>query len=191
MSNISDVQQWGLFALVSYVPDPLGSFLSELRRSLPGDENPQPHITILPPRPLLLPAETAWLEAKDKLQGRLQFEVELGEVRLFAETNILYLALSDGSSELRDLHTLLNADSLYHDERFEYSPHLTLSGPGNGRTESEHSRAQHDWRASGLARRFTIADIVFLWQSAETRDKQWQRLWTYRLAEPPRKAAGA
>jgi hypothetical protein len=191
MSSISDVQQWGLFALVSYVPDPLGSFLSDLRRSLPGDENPQPHITILPPRPLLLPAEAAWLEAKQKMEGRLQFEVELGEVRLFDETNILYLALAEGAAQLCDLHGLLNTDSLYHDERFEYSPHLTLSGPGNGRAESEHSRAQHDWWASGLSRRFTITDIVFLWQSTESEDKQWQRIWTYRLAEPPRKAAGA
>ena len=40
------------FALVSYIPDPLGAFLDDLRLKLAPKCKPHAHITILPPRPI-------------------------------------------------------------------------------------------------------------------------------------------
>ena len=54
--KLSDVAEWGSFALVAYIPEPLGAFLQSMRHDLPGQENPQAHITVLPPRPLKAPA---------------------------------------------------------------------------------------------------------------------------------------
>jgi len=181
MSSTSDEQPPGVFALVSYITDPLGSFLMELRQSLAGDPAPQPHITILPPRPLLPSLEEASLEVKSKLKDFTRFEVELGKVTLFPETNILYLEVAKGSGDLRALHEVLNSGSLHHDERFEYSPHVTISGPiAEQNVESGRIRAQNACTGSDISFRFTVSDIVFLWQQ----DEQWERLWSQRLKDP-------
>jgi len=184
MSSTSDEQQSGIFALVSYITDPLGSFLTELRQSLAGDPTPQPHITILPPRPLLPSLEDASLEVRSKLKHFTRFEVELGKVSLFPETNILYLEVAKGSGDLRVLHDVLNSGSLHHDERFEYSPHVTISGPiAQQDVESGRKQAQATCSSSDMNFRFTVSDVVFLWQQAG-RDEKWERLWSQRLKDP-------
>ena len=134
MNDITHTTKWGSFALVSYIPDPLGSFLHDLRRSFPGEHNPQPHITILPPRPLKLPVDAALQRAHNVLLQFAAFEVELSKVRFFPETNVLYLDIAKGNRVLHDLHEALNAGDLDHSEEFEFRPHLTLSG----RVESAH-----------------------------------------------------
>ncbi len=40
------------FALVSYIPDPLGNFLDRLRLDLVPGCSPHAHVTVLPPRPI-------------------------------------------------------------------------------------------------------------------------------------------
>ncbi len=126
--KLSDFPEWGSFALVAYIPDPLGAFLQSLRRGLPGQENPQAHITVLPPRPLKASVETASREAKVTL-GRFEpFPVELDSVRVFPETHILYLDIAEGHSALNQLHDALNSGILSHEEIFDFLPHLTISG---------------------------------------------------------------
>jgi 2'-5' RNA ligase len=181
MSSTSDEQQSGIFALVSYIPDPLGSFLTELQQSLAGDPTPQPHITILPPRPLMLSLEDASLEVKRKLEGFTRFEVELGKVSLFPETNILYLEVTKGSGALQELHNVLNSGLLHHDERFEYSPHVTISGPLED-VASGRKQAQAACSSSEMRFRFTVSDVVFLWQQ-DRNEKKWERLWSQRLKD--------
>src|SRR5690349_20174776 len=156
MNEITQTTDWGCFALVSYIPDPLGSFLHELRRSLPGEHNPQPHITILPPRPLKLPVDAASQKAQNILLRFAAFEVELSTLRSFPETNVLYLDIAKGNGALHDLHGALNADVLEHEEKFEFRPHLTLGGP----VESAHlpwvrRQAETAWYSSDHPRRFT------------------------------------
>ena len=184
MSSISDEQQSGIFALVSYITDPLGFFLTELRKTLAGDPIPQPHITILPPRPLMPSLEDASLEVKSKLEGFTRFEVELGQVSLFPETNILYLEVAKGSGDLQVLHDVLNSGSLQHAERFEYSPHVTISGPiAEADVENGRKQAQAACSGSGMSFRFTVSEIVFLWQQ-NGKDDRWERLWSHRLKDP-------
>ena len=48
----AEEQTVGHFALVAYIPDPLASFLDNLRLELTPACKPHAHVTILPPRPL-------------------------------------------------------------------------------------------------------------------------------------------
>ncbi|MBV9265096.1 MAG: 2'-5' RNA ligase family protein, partial [Acidobacteriaceae bacterium] len=115
---------WGFFALVTYVPDPLGSVINNLRLSLPGEFR-QTHITILPPRPLRLPVDAASDYSRRVLNQFGPFEVELTSVDRFPVTNVLYLDLAEGSEAVHELHDALNTGDLLFREEFEFYPHLT------------------------------------------------------------------
>src|SRR5271157_1965000 len=51
-SRVPAEEQLNVFALVIYVPEPLGRFLDDLRRELSPASNPHAHVSVLPPRPL-------------------------------------------------------------------------------------------------------------------------------------------
>lgn len=179
---MSESSVWGLFALVSYIPEPLGSFFHTLRGTLPGESNPQAHVTILPPRPLRVPVDTASDQAVHILSGFAAFEVELCSVGRFAETNFLYLDIGDGSARFHDLHDALNAGDLAHAEEFEFRPHLTLGGPvPEAKVNSIQGQAEVAWLSADQPRRFTVDEIVFLWLSPDSADNEWHRLWSYNL----------
>lgn len=184
--------QRGSLALVNYIPDPLGAFLHSLRRLLPGEENPQAHITILPPRPLQLPVEAASLEARRVLDRFTRFEVELSNVRSFPDTNYLYLDVVEGDAKLHAMHAALNAGGLSHVERFEYRPHLTIGGPVNeSALESIQRKAERAWRASACSRRLMVDEIVCLWLPHGGTSSDWRRLWSHWLSAQAGKGAAA
>jgi len=194
-SNHPDAAKWGSLALVSYIPDPLGAFLHDLQRQLPGEHNPQPHVTILPPRPLRAGIETVTRNAKSVLERFPSFDVELSQVRCFAETNILYLDVGEGQDLLYALHRALNTGELAHTERFEFLPHLTLGGPvpGNSLIEARE-RAESVWRLASCPVRFHVSEVVCLWLPSGAAWGNWQRVWSQALANgvtPASKAARA
>lgn len=192
MTDISETPQWGSIALVTYIPDPLRSVLDQVREPLPGDHAPQPHITILPPRPLKLPVEEASQQTQSILRQFPAFEVELGRVRCFPETNFLYLDISAGDACLRRLHEMLNTGILHSGEEFEFRPHLTLGGPVPGpELDSVLHRAGTAWRSAGCPPRFTLDEIVLLWLKPESLQGEWLPFLTYSLekaATAPRAA---
>ena len=49
-------------------------------------------------------------------------------MKVFSETNVLYLEISSGNDALHKLHESLNTGLLAHDENFNFLPHLTISG---------------------------------------------------------------
>src|ERR1700761_1240736 len=127
--NDLKVERQNLFTLVTYTPEPLRSWLTTLRNSLPVEATSQPHITILPPRPLTLPVNDAKREITSILKRWQRFEVELSGIQVFPGSNVLYLEVSEGESELRRLHSELNTGDFAHDEIFEFHPHVTIGGP--------------------------------------------------------------
>ncbi len=176
----------GVFALVAYVPDPLAEFLYEMRRSLCGDPCPQPHVTILPPRPLRVSPESACRTAGQLLQSQRAFEVELSHISYFVNTNTLYLDISDGASELHALHDHLNHGDLYHQEEFTFRPHLTVAGAISPQLLPEAlQQAETDWRANGLSPRFLLSEIVCLLQKDTHPEDDWQRFWSIKLGPEP------
>ena len=164
MANGSEISEWGYLTLVSYIPGPLSAFLSNMRRVLPGVDNPQPHVTILPPRPLQVPVETASTQARVILQQFPVFDVELSDVGYFSETNFLYLEVMDRESVLHRLHAALNTGHLAHTEKFDFRPHLTLGGPvpEEALVSSQH-QTEAAWRSGRCSPRFTISEVVCLW----------------------------
>jgi 2'-5' RNA ligase len=183
MNQIFAAPGWGCFALVSYIPDPLGSFLQGLREVLPNGDSSEAHITLLPPRPLKLSVETASKQARTILRQFPPFEVELSKVRRFPETKFLYLDLGEGNSMIHNLHDALNKGDLFDSEEFEFRPHLTLGGPVSpGILDSAQHQAEVIWNAEHCAPRFTIEEIVCLWSSPDSAQGEWRRLWNQRLS---------
>jgi 2'-5' RNA ligase len=173
---------WGFFALVSYVPHPLGPCLDGLRQALPGTEFRQAHITLLPPRPLQVPVDAASKFTHRILDDCAPFEIRLQSVRRFPTTNVLYLDLAQGGDTVHKLHDALNAGELAFKEQFEFQPHLTLAGPvPDERIDAVQARAEHLWKSIEPNGRFTVTEIVALWSQPGAEPRSWQRLWSFSL----------
>lgn len=119
------------FALVSYLSGPLAALLDEIRHDFAPDSRAKAHLTILPPR--LLPSfgsPTAVPQALDQLHTRLQdfspFNVELGEIEVFPDTNVIYVSIKSGFQELERMHQTLNKGCLACQEPHAYHPHVTV-----------------------------------------------------------------
>ncbi len=183
-TRLSDRPEWGSFALVAYIPEPLGTFFHALRQALPGDEKPQAHITVLPPRPLRAAMDLVSREAQGVLTRFPQFSVELSDVKAFPETNILYLDISEGNEKLHQLHDALNSGLLEHEENFDFLPHLTISGPIPGHNLAKfREQATNAWQKQKGKRSFTVTEVVALWQPQYTSPDDWNRMWTQKLGD--------
>lgn len=183
MNEIQGAPRWGFFALVSYIPEPLSSFLQGLREILPNNDSSEAHITLLPPRPLRLPIETVSKQARSILRQFPPFDVELSTVRRFAETKFLYLDLGEGNSLIHDLHDALNRGDLSDPEEFEFHPHLTLGGPVSpGTLDLAQEQAEVTWSGEHCAPRFTIQEVVCLWLSPNSAQGEWRRVWSQKLS---------
>jgi 2'-5' RNA ligase len=179
----SSAPPWGSFALVTYLPDPLGSFLTDLRHLLPGETRPDAHITFLPPRPLAQSLEAAADQIRRVINGIHPFEIELGTIQVFPETGMVYLSVETGREELLRLHDSLNRGQLFAEEHFEYHPHLTLGGPLTaGDAAATLQRAQQAWRDSDLSPRFLVKEMVLLWQRGHFSERNWKRISNHPLA---------
>src|SRR4051812_16671112 len=115
------------FALVSYIPDPLRTFLDNLRRELAPGCKPHAHVTILPPRPISAPPEAALESVRSKISEFSPFEVEAGEIVVFAVSDVVYLSVGKGWKELIAMHQVFNVGPVKYQEPFPYHPHVTLA----------------------------------------------------------------
>ncbi len=116
-----------MFALVMYIPGPLGRFLDDLRLELVPHCNPHAHVSVLPPRPLSVDWATASEWARALTEGRSPFDLELDSVEIFPATDVIYIEIGAGAAELRALHAAMNTGALAFEEPFEYHPHITLA----------------------------------------------------------------
>jgi len=183
-TKLSELPEWGSFALVTYIPEPLGSFLHALRQALPGEEKPQAHITVLPPRPLKADVNSASREAQIVLGRFKPFLVELSEVKSFPETNILYLDIAGGNGALHDLHDALNTGLLTYEENFDFLPHLTISGPIPKKDLAKvRTAAKKAWRQPLRETKFEVSELVALWQPQNGSPDDWNRVWSQKLGD--------
>lgn len=119
------------FALVSYLAGPLAELLDEIRHDFAPESRAKAHLTILPPRPLFSSASaTAVEEAMEQLKIRLQefppFRVELGDIEVFPDTQVIYVSIKSGFTELERMHQSLNTGCLACQEPYPYHPHVTV-----------------------------------------------------------------
>jgi 2'-5' RNA ligase len=151
------------FALVAYIPPPMGDFLDGLRRELERDAPlSRSHVTVLPPRPV-----SDLASARDRLAQAVAaipaFEIEAGEVTLFETTSVVYLAVLAGRDQLIRAHALLNTGALGQVEAFDYCPHITVAQnlpPERVRPAIEHARRR--WAAYPGPRRFPLESLTFV-----------------------------
>ena len=120
-------QTLGHFALVSYISDPLARFLDELRVELTPDSKPRAHVTILPPRPLHNDLKDAVKQIAEYSRSVRPFNIQLGEIQVFQESQVIYLEITHGADKLRELYQRLNRGPLAYKENFPYQPHITIA----------------------------------------------------------------
>jgi len=125
--HVPPEERLNVFALVIYIPDPLGRFLDDLRRKLVPGCNPHAHVSLLPPRPLAVDWSVASDQVGNVLRGWAPFDIELTGVKVFAVTDVVYLEIGNGAAELRKVHQAMNAGPLAFQEPFVYHPHITLA----------------------------------------------------------------
>ena len=115
------------FALVAYIPDPIGRFLDRLRLELTPGCRPRAHVTILPPRPLHHELAETVHQIDEKLKLAEPFRIELGEIEIFRMSYVVYLGLARGTEQMCALYRALNCGCLEYQEPFPYHPHITLA----------------------------------------------------------------
>jgi 2'-5' RNA ligase len=181
-----------LFTLVSYTPEPFRSWLVNLRQELGVHASSEPHITMLPPRPLTMSVDDAQAQITPILSHWRSFEIELFAVHAFPGTNVLYMDVSDGSETLRRMHAELNVGDFEHAEMFEFHPHVTIGGPiEESELETVSARARAAFENSMCPCRFEIREIAFVSIQTPCAGAEWRRLWSQTLAKPKRSTAAA
>jgi 2'-5' RNA ligase len=146
-----------LFSLVAYLPEPLGSFVDQLRGELVPGCSLRAHITILPPRPLAGKPEDAWRHIRSKLRDFKPFEVKLNEVEIFTMSSVVYVALKRGFDEIETLHAALNTGAAQFAEPFPYHPHVTLAQQiAEEQVPAVFELARYRWAQCTHARSFLV-----------------------------------
>ena len=146
LHRIPAEQRLNVFALVIYLPDPLGRFLDDLRRDLVPGCNPHAHVSVLPPRPLAVDWQVAGEQVRVCAANWAPFDIVLQRIRIFPVTNVIYLELGEGETEMFRIHAAINSQALEFDEPFEYHPHITLAQEiPPGQVAAVNRRAQDLW----------------------------------------------
>lgn len=169
--NASLADRIDSYALVSYIREPLAGFLNRLRRELVPHCFLPAHVTILPPRKLPAPAEIGWGQIREAAAAFPPFDLELGEIEVFPGTNVVYLGIRRGASQLMAMHEAMNRMGLWFDEPYEYHPHITLAQEmAPEQVGAMMDMARRQWREFQQARSFRVETITFV---QNTRQNVW------------------
>jgi 2'-5' RNA ligase len=179
--NTPAAERLNVFALVIYIPDPLGKFLDDLRRELVPQYNPHAHVSVLPPRPLAVDWHVASEQARTLIEAWPPFEVDLTDIHLFPVTDVIYIdvQIKGGGAELRRMHHAMNSGALAFDEPFPYCPHITLAQEiPHADVDKTREIAETRWREYKGKRSFRAEQAVFV---QATLDGCWIDLAEYSL----------
>lgn len=170
----------GSYAVVAYIPEPLGSFLNAMRAELAPGCALRSHITILPPRRLAAEPEALEAELERLTRNVSEFEVALGDVEVFPSTGVIYLALSGGGQSVGQTHAALNHGVLYAGDCFPFHPHVTIAQSLGAAPFAEVlAAARRKWQECPYSRQFAVEDLVLARNVAPDR---WEDLSRHRLA---------
>ena len=158
-----DAVSVNLYALVGYIPAPLGDFLDSLRCQLVPNCRLRSHVSFLPPRPILGSPQAAWQQIEQMSLHTPRFQVDLGKVNVFCKTNVIYLDLAHGMDQLFRAHQSLNQCALHYDEPFEYHPHITLAQKFPVADLARlQELAEREWDGYRKDRSFEVEKITFV-----------------------------
>lgn len=172
--------QCSVYALVIYIPEPLGEFLDALRRELVPEYNPHAHVSVLPPRRLAVgTAADASRQAREVAEKCPGFDVELTEIGIFPGTDVIYIEVGKGTTDLRGMHDALNTGALEFPEPYVYHPHITLAQeiPAD-RVQELKDTAARRWREYKGTRTFRADRAVFV---ENVQDNCWRDIEYYSI----------
>ena len=109
------------FALVTYIPNPLGEFLDDLRKELVPGCKPHAHVTILPPRPIGSDAASAAQTLSPLVSEFLRSNRSCPDRGLSRDRRRL-CRHGSGEHQLRAMHAAMNTGPLEFKEPFPYHP---------------------------------------------------------------------
>jgi len=158
------------YAIVVYLHGPLARCVNALRCTVdPQHSSKAPHVTVLPPRPLIISEAAAIEEARQRLADWYPFEVEMVGVNTFLPLNgVVYLQLGWGADPLRVLHDTLNQGRLGYREPFPYVPHITMAQDLDEPCARELlDRVGREFHRYDGPRRFQVETCTFVRQSPE------------------------
>jgi 2'-5' RNA ligase len=183
MDCSNGAERINLFAIVVYIPDPLATFLDDLRRELVCGCLPRAHVTMLPPRPLTADIDAATRHARAVVSGCAPFDIAAGEIEIFPDTHVIYLGIRDGERELREMYRALNVGPLAFQEAFPYHPHITLAqGLMPDEVRPRYELARKRWAAFRHSRRLRAERACFVQSTANS---TWVDLAEFRLSGVP------
>ncbi len=151
------------YALVAYIPDPLGRFLDDLRTDLVPGCSPHAHVTVLPPRLLSAKPRAAREYLRPLLAVCSPFDVHMGAVEVFPVSDVIYIGVAKGEPELRGMHNLLNGGVVEFKTIYPFHPHITIAQelpPGTASGLAERARRQ--WAAFPHSRSFRVDRVSFV-----------------------------
>jgi 2'-5' RNA ligase len=153
------------YALVTYISNPVGEFVEDLRRELhPTTAHLAAHLTILPPRPLI-GSEAAALEFLEEACSRvIPFSVELGDVQTFLpRTPTVFIEVKQAAAHLRELHDQLCGRGLRCEESWPYTPHVTIvKTEGDEQARAACVIARQRWAEFPGERRVDVEELMFV-----------------------------
>ena len=176
------------FALVSYIPEPLGGFLDRMRQELVPDCFLRAHVTILPPRPISSSPGAAWDLVRWFAPQFAPFEVTMTSVEVFPVSDVIYVNIAAGTEQLTQMHAAMNADGLRFPDAFSYHPHVTLAQnlqPDQVDELLHVARAR--WAECPYSKTFRVDKAVFV---QNTRNCGWIDLGECRLGHDDAKLVG-
>lgn len=145
--------------------------------------NPHAHVTLLPPRPLPGTAAEAVRHIQEKIAGLPAFDLHATDIGVFPVTNVIYIELGMGRSQLVDLHGILNNGAAEYKEPFPYHPHITLAQEiGSGNVETILAKAKDQWDSYRHTKIFPVHELTFV---QNTKDNCWLDLATVQLDREP------
>jgi 2'-5' RNA ligase len=156
-------ERLNVFALVIYIPDPLGRFLDDLRKELVPHYEPHAHVSVLPPRPLAVDWRVAAKQVRSLTDTWSPFEIELTSIDIFPVTDVIYIELGAGAAELESMHAAMACHALQFAEPFVYHPHVTLAQEIPHRNVGEMLElARRRWLEYGGKRSFRAERAAFV-----------------------------
>ena len=153
------------YALVTYVRNPVGLFVENLRQELhPTMAHMAAHLTILPPRELAGTEATALEFLEEACSHIIPFDVELGDVETFLPTTpTVFIQVKRAAYRMRELHDQLGGKVLCCAENWPYIPHLTIV-----KTETDEQArvatviARERWRQFEGKRQVHVDELMFV-----------------------------
>jgi 2'-5' RNA ligase len=184
--HVPPEERLNVFALVTYIPGPLGQFLDDMRRKLVPGCNPHAHVSLLPPRPLAVDWPVASEQVSRVLNTWNPFEIELAGIDVFPVTDVIYLEVGHGAAELRQVHRSMNTGLLEFQEPFAYHPHITLAQElPRDKVTATCEMARRLWDEYTGPRRFRVDHAAFVQNSL---GNYWIDLASYSLGGNPVKS---